>query len=145
MNVIDRIVSRVGRRIDESSPLADARLAADEHHPLRGDPAGALRVLERSDGIDATRLGAWGISYSGGHVLQLAATDPRVAALVRLRRESAIATVLVEQQVEIALEMTQRALVLDKGQIVWSGVSADLASDPRVREAYLGSVEEGHA
>jgi len=55
--------------------------------------------------------------------------DTLVDALVRLRRESAIATVLVEQQVEIALEMTQRALVLDKGQIVWSGVSADLASD----------------
>lgn len=55
--------------------------------------------------------------------------DTLVAALTRLRRESNITTVLVEQQVEIALEMTDHALVLDKGQIVWQGASATLATD----------------
>jgi branched-chain amino acid transport system ATP-binding protein len=55
--------------------------------------------------------------------------DTLVAALTRLRRESKIATILVEQQVEIALEMTEQVLVLDKGQIVWRGASADLAAD----------------
>jgi branched-chain amino acid transport system ATP-binding protein len=55
--------------------------------------------------------------------------DALAAALIRLRSESKIATVLVEQQVEIALEMTENALVLDKGQIVWQGGSADLAAD----------------
>ena len=55
--------------------------------------------------------------------------DALVAALLRLKRESTIATVLVEQQVEIALEMTEQALVLDKGQVVWQGTSADLGSD----------------
>jgi branched-chain amino acid transport system ATP-binding protein len=55
--------------------------------------------------------------------------DTLVDALIRLRRESAIATVLVEQQVEIALEMTESALVLDKGQVVWQGSSASLAAD----------------
>jgi branched-chain amino acid transport system ATP-binding protein len=70
--------------------------------------------------------------------------DTLVDALVRLLRESAIATVLVEQQVEIALEMTQRALVLDKGQIVWSGASADLASDHRRLASIVGlQGEEG--
>ena len=42
----------------------------------------ALSFLERTDGIDTDRLGAWGISYSGGHVLIIAATDPRVKAIV---------------------------------------------------------------
>jgi fermentation-respiration switch protein FrsA (DUF1100 family) len=46
------------------------------------DYQNALSFLERADGIDADRLGAWGISYSGGHVLILAATDPRVRAIV---------------------------------------------------------------
>jgi len=46
------------------------------------DYQNALSYLERRDGIDAERLGAWGISYSGGHVLVLAATDPRVRAIV---------------------------------------------------------------
>lgn len=46
------------------------------------DYQNALSFLERADGIDAQRLGAWGISYSGGHVLVLAATDPRLRAIV---------------------------------------------------------------
>jgi uncharacterized protein len=32
--------------------------------------------------VDATRIGVWGTSYSGGHVLQLAAFDKRVKAVV---------------------------------------------------------------
>jgi branched-chain amino acid transport system ATP-binding protein len=55
--------------------------------------------------------------------------DTLAQALVRLRRESRIATLLVEQQVDIALELTERTLVLDKGQEVWRGASADLAGD----------------
>ena len=46
------------------------------------DYQNALSYLETTDGIDADRLGAWGISYSGGHVLILAAIDPRVKAIV---------------------------------------------------------------
>lgn len=46
------------------------------------DYSNAISFLERTDGIDASRLGAWGISYSGGHVLVLAATDPRLKAIV---------------------------------------------------------------
>ncbi|PXY27901.1 alpha/beta hydrolase [Prauserella muralis] len=46
------------------------------------DYQNALSFLERTDGVDSDRLGAWGISYSGGHVLVLGATDPRVKAIV---------------------------------------------------------------
>ena len=55
--------------------------------------------------------------------------DVLVSALVRLRTESRMATILVEQHVDIALELTQRAVVLDKGQVVWAGPSAALAAD----------------
>jgi branched-chain amino acid transport system ATP-binding protein len=55
--------------------------------------------------------------------------DTLAEALMRLRRESRIATLLVEQQVDIALELTERTIVLDKGQVVWSGESAALAAD----------------
>jgi branched-chain amino acid transport system ATP-binding protein len=55
--------------------------------------------------------------------------DSLAEAFGRLRRESHIATILVEQQVAIALDLTDRALVLDKGQIVWQGPSAELAAD----------------
>jgi branched-chain amino acid transport system ATP-binding protein len=67
--------------------------------------------------------------------------DTLAEALMRLQRESHIATVLVEQQVDVTLELTERALVLDKGQIVWSGTSPDLAGD-RERLASLVGLQE---
>jgi branched-chain amino acid transport system ATP-binding protein len=70
--------------------------------------------------------------------------DALAAALVRLRRESQVATLLVEQQVDVALELTERAIVLDKGQVVWRGASAALAAD-RDRLATLVGLREGQA
>ncbi len=45
---------------------------------------------------------------------------------------------LVEQDAGHALEIAQRAYVLENGQITLSGKATELADDPRVREAYLG-------
>jgi uncharacterized protein len=42
------------------------------------DYRNAISYAERLDEVDAERIGVWGLSYSGGHVLVLAATDPRV-------------------------------------------------------------------
>lgn len=44
----------------------------------------ALGHLAELDGIDADRLGVWGPSLAGGHVLRLAATDDRVRCAVAL-------------------------------------------------------------
>ena len=46
------------------------------------DYQNAISFLDTRDEIDSERLGAWGISYSGGHVIVLAATDPRVKVIV---------------------------------------------------------------
>jgi alpha-beta hydrolase superfamily lysophospholipase len=45
------------------------------------DYRAALSYLEGREDVDADRLGAWGISYSGGHVLILGALDRRVRAV----------------------------------------------------------------
>jgi len=45
---------------------------------------------------------------------------------------------LVEQNSYFALTISDRAYVLENGEIVLSGNSADLVKDPRVKEAYLG-------
>jgi branched-chain amino acid transport system ATP-binding protein len=45
---------------------------------------------------------------------------------------------LVEQNANAALRHSHRAYVLESGQIVMEGPSSELASDPRVKEAYLG-------
>jgi branched-chain amino acid transport system ATP-binding protein len=54
-----------------------------------------------------------------------------LAALQRLIREDSLAVVLVEQHAKLALEVTQSALVLNRGRIAYSGPSADLLTDPQ--------------
>ncbi|MFC5753243.1 alpha/beta hydrolase [Actinomadura rugatobispora] len=46
------------------------------------DYRNAITYLETRSDIDAGRVGVWGISYSGGHVLVLGAVDPRVKVIV---------------------------------------------------------------
>lgn len=46
------------------------------------DYKNALSFLERHELVDEDKLGVWGISYSGGHALILAAIDPRVKSIV---------------------------------------------------------------
>jgi fermentation-respiration switch protein FrsA (DUF1100 family) len=42
------------------------------------DYKNAISYAETLEEVDAERIGVWGLSYSGGHVLVVAATDPRV-------------------------------------------------------------------
>ncbi len=42
----------------------------------------ALTFLSEHPQVDASRLGVWGTSFSGGHVLHLGAYDPRVKCVV---------------------------------------------------------------
>jgi branched-chain amino acid transport system ATP-binding protein len=53
-------------------------------------------------------------------------------------RRTGTTILLVEQNAHAALRHSDRAYVLEQGRIVMSGPSAELANDPRVREAYLG-------
>ncbi len=46
------------------------------------DYKNAISYAETRSDLDAGRIGIWGISYSGGHVLIIAATDPRVKCVV---------------------------------------------------------------
>lgn len=48
---------------------------------------------------------------------------------------------LVEQNAKLALEVSHRAYILDRGKIILSGASQDLVHDPRVKEAYLGKIK----
>jgi branched-chain amino acid transport system ATP-binding protein len=58
-------------------------------------------------------------------------------AVARLR-EDGVTILLVEQNANAALRIADRAYVLEGGQVALAGTAAELAADPRVREAYLG-------
>jgi branched-chain amino acid transport system ATP-binding protein len=49
---------------------------------------------------------------------------------------------LVEQDVTIALDLCDRAFVMDMGRIVREGCGQELLADPIVRDAYLGVLHE---
>ncbi|HKU97879.1 MAG TPA: ABC transporter ATP-binding protein [Vineibacter sp.] len=58
--------------------------------------------------------------------------------IVRKVREEGVAVLLVEQNVLKAMEIADRAYVLEQGRIVSSGVPSDLLQQSHIREAYLG-------
>jgi branched-chain amino acid transport system ATP-binding protein len=49
---------------------------------------------------------------------------------------------LVEQDIDTALTVSEHAYVLETGRIVVSGASSQLLADPHVQEAYLGMAKE---
>ena len=58
--------------------------------------------------------------------------------LVQRLRQSGLAILLVEQNIEFALEVADTVSVMDKGKIVWQGLPRDLAADEDVQKTYLG-------
>jgi branched-chain amino acid transport system ATP-binding protein len=58
--------------------------------------------------------------------------------IVELNKRTGLAVLLVEQNSAMALEIANRAFVLETGTITLEGPAAALAGDPRIREAYLG-------
>jgi branched-chain amino acid transport system ATP-binding protein len=55
-----------------------------------------------------------------------------------LRERAGITILLVEQNVALSLKLSQRAYVLENGELVMSGTGEALLHDDRVRRAYLG-------
>jgi branched-chain amino acid transport system ATP-binding protein len=62
--------------------------------------------------------------------------------IVRTINAEGVTVLLVEQNAKAALEIADRAYVLETGRITLSGTGQELLADDRVRRAYLG---EGHA
>ncbi len=61
-----------------------------------------------------------------------------VLATVRRLKQEGIASVVVEQNAEIALSVADRAVVLDRGNVAWSGDAATLRDDTALRQRLLG-------
>ncbi len=55
------------------------RIVPQEQHD---DVRAAIGFLSAQPGVDASRIGLWGSSYSGGHALFVGSLDPRVKVIV---------------------------------------------------------------
>jgi len=62
----------------------------------------------------------------------------RIFEVIRAIAAEGVTLLLVEQNARLALEVSQRAYVLEGGEVSLSGEAASLLGNPRIREAYLG-------
>jgi branched-chain amino acid transport system ATP-binding protein len=58
--------------------------------------------------------------------------------ILRLNEETGLSILLVEQNAGMALDICDRAYVLETGRIKFEGNGDDMLADPRVQESYLG-------
>ncbi len=58
--------------------------------------------------------------------------------LQKLHQEEGLTVLLVEQVASVALKLSDRGYVLENGRLALSGTSAELSTNPRIRELYLG-------
>jgi branched-chain amino acid transport system ATP-binding protein len=61
-----------------------------------------------------------------------------IARTIRGLREEGATIVLVEQMASVALQLADRAYVLETGRVTLSGSGRELADNPEVKRAYLG-------
>jgi branched-chain amino acid transport system ATP-binding protein len=64
--------------------------------------------------------------------------DQIMVGLKKAYDDAEMSIIMVEQDVQLGLEVSHRAYVLETGRVVKEGKSADLAEDPGIRKAYLG-------
>jgi branched-chain amino acid transport system ATP-binding protein len=131
--------------------------------PGRWTPAKVYELFPRL----AERRGNLGNQLSGGEQQMLAVgralvINPRIvlldepleglapiiveellAALGRIIREEGLSAILVEQNAQKILGVTDRAAIIERGSIVHEGQSAALKDDRAVLEAYLGVTDGG--
>ncbi|MBA3451100.1 MAG: ABC transporter ATP-binding protein [Chloroflexia bacterium] len=62
----------------------------------------------------------------------------RIFAVISRLKETGVTILLVEQNARKALEIADRAYVMETGRIILEGTARDLAANPEIEKAYLG-------
>jgi branched-chain amino acid transport system ATP-binding protein len=62
-----------------------------------------------------------------------------VLAIVRRLKDEGVASLLVEQNAEVALSVADRAVVIDRGCVAWAGSAEELRRDTGLHQRLLGA------
>jgi len=63
------------------------------------------------------------------------------SGLWHINTDGGITVLLIEHILDSLIEISERALILDNGQVIYSGDPEGIRTDPRVIEVYLGDGE----
>ena len=149
-----------GRQVFPNLTVRENLVATAARRSGRAEPWTLARVFALFPQL-AERSGHFGSQLSGGEQQMLAIgralmTNPRMlildeateglAPLVRVEiyraieglKASGLAILIIDKDLRALTRIADRHYVLEKGRVVWSGVSAELAANRELQHRYLG-------
>lgn len=136
----DRAADRATAWRQAEDALDTVGLPTDPRARTEGLGAASLKKLELARALATQpRLLLADESLNG---LDHREMDQAADMLDRIRREKGITIVWVEHIMGVLMRVVDRVVVLDHGEVIFSGVPKDAQADRKVIEVYLGSDAE---
>ncbi len=149
-----------GRRVFGSLTVVENLTAVRKRKPTTGEAWTLERVFDFFPRL-ADRQKSYARSLSGGEQQMLAIgralmTNPALLVMdepseglapsildviqdrIEGLRGTGLSVLIAEQNVDLALEMADRVVIIEDGEIPWSGAPSELLDNPALLEKYLG-------